>query len=490
MDLLRCVLRQEHRRRLCASGLSVSKLIKLLKPYKPNLFVNSMMIKKSDFVLHQFIAEKEEPMIKCSSCCRKFHEICELHHTITPGDKVFTCRNCIRAEGIPKTVLRASQLPCTPCDKHVTAFIDKHFAANPIIVRTLGEIKTKVEVNKRLNGHRKGASEYPYKERKLFAFMDTGDDADICIFAVYYQMFDRDCPKPNRNSIYITFIDSVQFLPREIRSKMYNLILLGLFSHWSQLGYEYVYIWSSPPMDGGDYIFYSKPPSMKVLDELGLWNWYCKLLELGVDLKVVKECWYLNKFATLKRWKNLDNIPYFEGDACELAMLEVVETSAQMLKNLQAEMSRIEKEVGRATGNSAKIKMQRKKLEERKELKTKELAEFDMGKKIWELMLHQFDRREKEFIIVRLKTGSRRKQTQDVDYDNIQLNWINDRHLFVDFFWGNMFEFSSERRAKYSTYVMLHRIFSEIKFCVRCESFSNAGVSVSVFCSIVPQNIE
>lgn len=318
--------------------------------------------------------------------------------------------------------------------------------------------------------------------------MDTGDDADICIFAVYYQMFDRECPKPNRNSVYINFMDSVQFLPSDIRSKVYHLILLGLFSHWSRLGYEYVYIWSAPPKNGCDYIFYGKPPSMKILDDDELWNWYCKLLQRGADLKVVKKCSSLKEFATSKRWKNFNKIPYFEGDACETKMLEVVETSEQMLKDLQAEMSRIERELGKATGNNVKTKTKRKKLEMQKELKTKELAEFDMKEKIWELMLEQLDELENEYVIVRLKSGS--QTTQDVDYDALQSDWINCRHLFVDFFWGNMNEFSSVRRAKYSTHVMLHRIFTENKFCVRCESVSDAGVSVSVFDSIAPPNIK
>lgn len=451
-----------------------------------------MKIKKSDFVLHQFVAEKEEPMVKCSSCLRRFHEICELHHSIAAGDKTFICRQCSKDKGIPKTVLRATQLPCSPCDQHVQTFIENHFSnlPVPIIVRTLGEIRTKVEVSKQLIGHRNGAREYPCKERKLFAFMDTGEDADICIFAVYYQMFDRDCPKPNRNSIYINFMDSVQFLPNEIRSKVYNLILLGLFSHWIQLGYEYVFIWSAPPKDGSDYIFYAKPPSMKVLNDDGLWNWYCKLLKLGSDLEVVKKCSTPKEFATSKRWKSFNRIPYFEGDVCEKKMLEVVEKSEQMRKDLQAELSRIEKELGKATGINVRIKRKRKKLEMQKDLKTKELAEFDMKEKVWELMLEELDELEKEYVIVRLNSSSRGETNQDVDYDAIQLNWINCRHLFVDFFWGNMYEFSSVRRAKYSTHVMLHRIFTEIKFCVRCESFSNAEVSVSVLDSNFPQNIK
>ena len=73
--------------------------------------------------------------------------------------------------------------------------------------------------------------QFPYRARALFAFEEI-DGVDVCFFGMHTQEFGSDCPQPNKNRIYLSYLDSVFFFqPRHLRTSVYHEILIGYFEH-------------------------------------------------------------------------------------------------------------------------------------------------------------------------------------------------------------------------------------------------------------------
>ena len=87
----------------------------------------------------------------------------------------------------------------------------------------------------------------PYRQKCILLFQEI-DGIDVCLFCLYVHEFNADCPEPNKSSIYIAYLDSVEyFRPMEARTMVYHEIMIG-YLQWSQFrGFEKCYIWSCPP---------------------------------------------------------------------------------------------------------------------------------------------------------------------------------------------------------------------------------------------------
>ena len=75
------------------------------------------------------------------------------------------------------------------------------------------------------------------------------------------QEYGSDCPEPNKNRVYISYLDSVRYFesePASHRSTMYHAILVAYLQWARMLGFKHVHIWVEPPKMGDEYIFFAR----------------------------------------------------------------------------------------------------------------------------------------------------------------------------------------------------------------------------------------
>jgi E1A/CREB-binding protein len=117
------------------------------------------------------------------------------------------------------------------------------------------------------------------------------DGSEVAFLAFIVQEYYEDTSPPNRGCIYLAYLDTnYLFQPSDLRTEMYQTIVLGYFGHVKQLGFEFVHIWICPPnqdVGGGDYIFYCHPPEMRMPEQQRLESWYKQLFEVGMNQRIV-----------------------------------------------------------------------------------------------------------------------------------------------------------------------------------------------------------
>ena len=89
--------------------------------------------------------------------------------------------------------------------------------------------------------------------------------AEVCFFAMYVQEYGSDCPEPNTNRVYISYLDSVRYFessPEGHRTTVYHSMLISYLQYAKDAGYTHAHIWVAPPKQGDDYIFYAHPEAM------------------------------------------------------------------------------------------------------------------------------------------------------------------------------------------------------------------------------------
>jgi E1A/CREB-binding protein len=90
------------------------------------------------------------------------------------------------------------------------------------------------------------------------------DEVDVCFIAMQVQEYGSDAPMPNTHRVYIAYLNSVHFFrPKHLRTAVYYQIIHGYLFNVQKIGYTKAHIWSCPPLEGNDYIFYCHTPDKK-----------------------------------------------------------------------------------------------------------------------------------------------------------------------------------------------------------------------------------
>jgi len=157
---------------------------------------------------------------------------------------------------------------------------------------------------------------FPYRSKCILAFQHV-EGHEVCFFAMYVQEYGSDCPEPNTNRVYISYLDSVRYFksrPEGHRTTVYHSILVNYLAYARELGFTHAHIWVSPPKQGDDYIFYAHPETMvsKRMGLLKLKEWYEKMLELAKKRDIVVD--YQDMQEEYKDIESIDDIPMFSGD--------------------------------------------------------------------------------------------------------------------------------------------------------------------------------
>jgi hypothetical protein len=98
-------------------------------------------------------------------------------------------------------------------------------------------------------------TEFPYRQKVFMLFQEV-QGVDICIFSMYVQEYGKDSPEPNRNTVCLSYLDSVNFFQPDrreerqgckLRTYVYHLVVLAYMELARNRGFEQVSIWVCPP---------------------------------------------------------------------------------------------------------------------------------------------------------------------------------------------------------------------------------------------------
>ncbi len=464
-------------------------------------------VKKSLFVQMKNDHEEPEQYAECTECGRKWHQICALH--MEQIFCKFVCDTCLREKkALAKKDNRytSSKLQRTQLgdflENRVNDFL-KHSAggdkAGRVTIRILSSVDKICEVKQNIKARFEGeiTETFPFKTKAIFAFEEI-DGTDVVFFGMHVQEYGSECAPPNTRRVYISYLDSVFFFrPKELRTAVYHEILIGYLDYVKRMGYQWAHIWACPPSEGDDYIFHCHPPEQKVPKPKRLQEWYRKMLDKGVIERVVIDYKDIHKDAIENGMKTPLDIPYFEGDFWPNVLEECIKESEQEEEKRRKEEAEAamaaanedfstcgediyesnesSKDNSNSNGKKKNINSQQKKkniknkMSQRKSVKKVGSSSTDLMTKI----LSTMEKHKEVFFVIRLLDTKQVAQMGSImDRDPlISCDLMNGRDEFLNFARDKHHEFSTLRRAKYSTMALLYELHNQAseKFTYTCN---------------------
>ena len=188
---------------------------------------------------------------------------------------------------------------------------EKHFEVPDVIHKNL-----QTEENNKV-------PQYMNYQQKCILLFQNIDGVDVCLFCLYVQEFDENCPAPNKSLVYIAYLDSVDyFRPLEARTTVYHEIIIA-YLKWAQArGFKQGHIWSCPPQRGDNFIFWCHPSHQRIPSRDRLNNWYSSILRRASTLGVVSDIdnlfeKYFSKYHKKEEAKPKNSFTIASSDAWE-----------------------------------------------------------------------------------------------------------------------------------------------------------------------------
>lgn len=250
------------------------------------------------------------------------------------------------------------------------------------------------------------------------------------------------------------------------------------------------HIWACPPSEGDDYIFHCHPVDQKVPKPKRLQEWYKKMLDKGIIERIVLDYKDILKQAMEDKLSSAADLPYFEGDfwpnVLEESIKELDQEEEEKRKQLEAAEAAAAANAedsedgigpdGKKKGSSKKAKNSKKsKSNQRKNSKKSSAQETgnDLSAKIFATM----EKHKEVFFVIRLhsaQSAASLAAIQDPD-PFINCDLMDGRDAFLTMARERHYEFSSLRRAKYSSMAMLYELHNQgqdrfVYTCNNCKS--------------------
>lgn len=265
-----------------------------------------------------------ETMVQCTRCSEFFHAVCGMVPPSAalvqgaPRDAV--CPPCITQLVSANTRFRGPSQPkaadlqqCELSDQ-MEAALSPDFSG--VCVRVVNDEDKFFSLPHHLATNPQQQQE-AYRQKVILAFQEQ-DGVDVCLFCVYVHEYGDECYEPNRRRVYLSYLDSVRHFrpgttPTATRTHMFNKIVLEYMVYAKARGFRAMHIWSCPPKQALEYIFYCcKEWKGKTSDPTKrLRKWYERIFDMAVKAGIA------TRWETLKKFMdNKENamLPYFEGD--------------------------------------------------------------------------------------------------------------------------------------------------------------------------------
>ncbi|KAM0736679.1 CREB-binding protein [Formica fusca] len=428
-----------------------------------------------------------EPFVTCMDCGRRVHKICVLYmETIWPLG--FTCDNCLKKKGQKRkeNKFNAKRLPVTKLGTYIETRVNnflkkKEAGAGEVAIRVVASSDKVVEVKPGMrsrfveNGDMPG--EFPYRAKALFAFEEV-DGTDVCFFGMHVQEYGSECTPPNTRRVYIAYLDSVHFFrPRQFRTAVYHEILLGYLEYEKQLGYTMAHIWACPPSEGDDYIFHCHPAEQIIPKPKRLQEWYKKMLDKGMDERIIFNYKDILEQAMEDRLSSAADLPYFEGDFWPNVLEESIKKLDQEeeKKRKQAEAAEVAAAAANAKSQKKAKKSNKSKANQRKNSKKSDTPQI--GNDLFTKILPVIKKNKEAFFVIRLHSAQSAASLSPIEDPDpvINCDLMDGRDAFLRMARERHYEFSSLRRAKFSSMSMLYELHNQgqdkfVYTCNNCKS--------------------
>lgn len=268
------------------------------------------------------------------------------------------------------------------------------------------------------------------------------------------------------------------------------IVATGYMDYMSKLGYTWAHIWACPPGEGDDYIFHQHPVDQKIPKPKRLQEWYRNLLDKGVAEKIVRSYRDIHKQALKDKIQSPAELPYFDGDFWPNILEDTIkgmgqETSAQ---RVDVEPEKSPRVALRPPGPPApsvsspgsigkNIRMEKKKPRKLASKKSQGEGEDLLGQ-----VMVLLERHKDVFFTVRLHNPKSTVGGTTDDPDPLmqvqgdKCDLMDGRDAFLTMCRDRHLEFSTLRRAKFSTLTMLYELQTQDqdKFeynCNRCSKW-------------------
>ncbi|RWS28607.1 CREB-binding protein-like isoform X2 [Leptotrombidium deliense] len=317
----------------------------------------------------------------------------------------------------------------------------------------------------------------PYRSKTILAFTEI-NRFDVCFFGFYVQEYGTNSSFLNSRCVYLSYLDSVNFFsPKKYRTDVYHEILLGYMNYVKLMGFVKVYIWACPPLKDSDYIFHRHPNNQKVPTQKRLQTWYNRLFKKGSNELIVTSFKNIFDQAKEDNFKSATELPYFEGDFWP----NVIEESIKEIEMEQQNQMQAKLQLDEYVSNSDVSLCPS--LFEKENATFMETTMFKSLVNNWhfqqweqELTAKLYAAMEKHkdvyFVVCLNNAGSANLPPISDPDDIINCDLMDGRDAFLMMAREKHYEFSSLRRAIFSTMALLYELHNGTNKCLRKDGYS------------------